>query len=150
MRSISPASATRRADGGRLRHPEYPLEETSSVRHIVATSNSAWLLFTNSKTSPAPSRSPEQTRPRLLPESPALCVAAHSHDAAAAAPPAPPSSARRYAAPRPNPPAAPSCQSPAPTARTPVTAPPACAPTAPTPPSAAETPADTPCVYSPS
>src|SRR5262245_61072383 len=99
----------------------------------------AWFALTNRKTSSQPTRSPERTRPRLLPESPAPHGADGSPAAADEAPPAPPSADRRYGDLRPDRSGAPSCESTAPSARTPATAPPACDPHGREPPSAGET-----------
>src|SRR6188768_1152021 len=72
-------------------------------------------------------RSPERTRPRLLPGSPALHAAGDSPASGGAAPPAPPSSGPPRAASRPDRRSdAPSCGSPVLTAQTLATAPQGC------------------------
>src|ERR1700693_1294646 len=140
MRCVNAASARLLADGIRPAHAWYPLGETPSTWHVIETPYSARLLFTNPKTSRVIRRSPEQTRPRLLPESPARASAAGSHGAAARAPPPRRSSTRRCVVLRPDPSGRPSSGSPAPMAQTLAPAPPGYVPTEPAPPSVAETP----------
>jgi hypothetical protein len=99
----------------------------------------AWFAFTNSKTAVGSNWSPEQTRPRLLPKSPALRVIGDSPAAADEAPPAQTSSNRLrddLHLPRSG---EPSCGSPAPSARTHEPVPPAFDPLGRAPPSADET-----------
>src|SRR5262245_40679717 len=96
--------------------------------------------FTNSKTGVGSNRSPERTRPLLLPRSPAPHGADGSPASADEAPPAQSSSGHpagdRYR----DRSGEPSCGSPGPSARTPQPAPPAYDPHARAPPVAAETP----------
>ena len=80
---IAPRMARTPAPSPRLNHP---LGETPSTRHIVATRWTARFALTNSKTSRAPSRSPERTKPRLSSGYPVLRDAGDSPDADAATP----------------------------------------------------------------
>ena len=80
---IAPRMARTPAASPRLSHP---LGETPSTRHIVATRWTARFALTSSKTSRAPSRSPERTKPRLFSGYPVLREAGDSPDAAAATP----------------------------------------------------------------
>jgi hypothetical protein len=101
---------------------EHALEQPAEreARHIRTIGYMAWCSLTNRYPCSVLSRSPERTRPRLLPGSPARASAASPHGEADQAPPAPPSSCqvdasrRRLGHPVPT----------APSARTPGPAPP--------------------------
>src|ERR1041384_1547879 len=94
----------------------------------------------NSNPSEGSSRSPERTRPWLLPKSPAPDEADGSPDEDDSAPHAPSSSDHPPDGLHPDPTDGPSCGSTAPSARTPGTTPPGFDPLEPIPPSGLETP----------